>query len=42
MAYGARLRVGNNLGIEFEKKSNWLVARSEEIETTRIETQAIR
>jgi hypothetical protein len=35
MAWRARWRVGNNLGVGFEDKSNWLVVRPEEIETTR-------
>jgi len=28
-------RVGTILGVEFEDKSNWLVVRTEEVETTR-------
>jgi len=42
MACAARPRVGNNLGIEFEDKSNWLVVRPEEIKTTRVETQVVK
>ena len=42
MACGARERVGTILGIEFEKKSSWLVVRLEEIETVKVETQLIR
>jgi len=42
MVKAARERVGNNLGIEFEKKSNWLVVRPQEIETTKGETQVMK
>jgi len=42
MVCGSRQRVGTILGIEFEKKSNWLVVRLEEIETVRVETQLTR
>ncbi len=34
-AWGLLARVGTILGIEFEKKSNWLVMRSEEMEAVR-------